>query len=124
MRRSPWPRCLLNELTPMFEPCDKALSEAIATISKADPIIKLLQQVEQGRIKPTDAGLRAITESWLATYLKVIETAPMRRSAMMRLDPRPRIDLLIEAGVLDPGNEAGRFLRTGFEKRLAQTPSN
>jgi hypothetical protein len=108
----------------MLEPCEKVLSEAIATISQADPIVKLLQQVEQGRIKPTDAGLRAITESWLATYRKVIETAPLCRSAMMQLDPRPRIDLLIEAGVLDPTNEAGQSLRTGFEKRLAQMPSN
>jgi hypothetical protein len=108
----------------MLEPCEKVLSEAIATISQADPIVKLLQQVEQGRIKPTDAGLRAITESWLATYRRVIETVPLGRSAMMRLDPRPRLDLLIEAGVLDPTNEAGQSLRTAFEKRLAQLPSN
>ncbi|MGQ0694318.1 MAG: hypothetical protein ACT4OL_01925 [Nitrospiraceae bacterium] len=108
----------------MSESCEKALGQAIATISQADPIIRLLPQVMQGRIKPTDAGLRAITESWLATYRKVIETAPLRRSAMMRLDPRPRIDLLIEAGVLDPTDEAGQSLRAGFEKRLAQTPSN
>ena len=107
-----------------LESCDEALVQAIATISQADPIIKLLQQVVQSRIKPTDAGLRAVTESWLATYRKVIETAPLSRSAMMRLDPRPRIDLLIEAGVLDPSNEAGQSLRAGFEKRLAQTPSD
>lgn len=108
----------------MLEPRDKELSQAIATISEADPIIKLLQQVMQGRIKPKDARLQAITESWLATYQNVIETMPLPRSAMMRLDPRPRIDLLIEVGVLHHSNEAGRSLRAGFEKRLAQMLSN
>lgn len=85
--------------------------------------MKLLQQVTLGRMKPTDAGLRAVTESWLGTYRKVIETIPLSRLAMMRLDPRPRIDLLIDAGVLDPSNEAGQSLRTSFENRLAQAVS-
>ncbi len=100
------------------------LSQAIATISLFDPIIKLLQQVTLGRMKPTDVGLHAVTESWLGTYRKVIETAPLSRLSMMRLDPRPRIDLLIDAGVLNPSNEAGQSLRTSFEKRLAETPSD
>jgi hypothetical protein len=42
---------------------------------------------------------------------------------MMRLDPRPRLEVLINAGVLDPSNEAGQSLRASFEKRLAQIPS-
>ncbi len=120
MRRSPWPRCLFDELTPMSEISDSALSQAIATISQSDPIIKLVQQVTLGRMKPTDAGLRAVTESWLGTYRQVIEAMPLDRQAMLRLDPRPRIELLIETGVLDPSNEAGQSLRISFEKRLAQ----
>ncbi|MBI3356754.1 MAG: hypothetical protein HY038_08305 [Nitrospirae bacterium] len=108
----------------MSESSETALSQAIATISQSDPIIKLLQQVTVGRMKPTDAGLRAITESWLGTYRKVVETPPLSRSAILRLDPRPRIDLLIDIGVLDSSNEAAQSLRRSFEKRLAEAPSD
>lgn len=106
----------------MSESNAAALQQAMATISQSDPIIKLLQQVTLGRMKPTDAGLRAVTESWLRTYQKVIEAAPLSRRAMVRLDPRPRIAVLIEAGVLDPANEAGKSLQTSFDARLAQAP--
>lgn len=122
LRRPARSRFVLDELTVMSESTERALSQAVATISQSDPIIKLLQQVALGRMKPTDAGLRAITDAWLGTYRKVIDTAPLGRSAMARLDPRPRIDLLIDAGVLDQSNEAGQALRKSFEERLAQMP--
>jgi hypothetical protein len=115
---------VLDKLMSMPKSNDTDLSQAIATISLFDPTIKLLQQVTLGRMKPTDAGLNAVTESWLGTYRKVIETAPLGRLSLMRLDPRPRIDLLIDAGVLNPSNEAGQSLRTSFENRLAETPSD
>lgn len=108
----------------MSESSETELARAITSIAQSDPIIKLLQQVALGRMKPTDAGLRAVTESWLSTYRKVIETMPFSGSAMMRLDPRPRLDLLIEAGVLDPTNETGKSLRASFEMRLVQAGSN
>jgi len=96
---------------------DVALQQAIATICQSDPIIKLLQQVTLGRMKPTDAGLRAVTESWLKTYRQVVETAPLSRRALARIDPGPRIEVLVHAGVLDPGDEAVQGLRLSFEKR-------
>ena len=46
------------------------LQRAIATISQSDPLIKLLEQVRLGRMKPSDAGLHAIMESWLANISK------------------------------------------------------
>jgi hypothetical protein len=103
---------------------DAAIQRAIAAISQSDPLIKLLQQVTLGKMKPTDAGLRAVTESWLQTYRKVIETTPLNRAALARLDPGPRLDVLIRAGVLDPSNEAGRSLRLTFEQRIAQAGSD
>ena len=99
---------------------DAALQQAIATISQSDPLIKLLQQVTLGRMKPTDTGLRAVTESWLKTYQNVIESTLLTRQALARIDPRPRIDALIQAGVLDPANEAGQSLRRTFEHRSSQ----
>lgn len=103
---------------------DTALQQAIATISQSDPIIKLLQQVALGRMKSTDAGLRAVTESWLKTYRHVLESTSLSQQALARIDPRPRIDALIEAGVLDPANEAGQSLRRTFEHRSAQVGPN
>lgn len=108
----------------MSDPQDTALQRAIATIGQSDPIIKLLQQVSLGRMKPTDAGLRAVTESWLRTYRTVLEGSGLNRQALLRLDPRPRIAVLIEAGVLDPGDETGRSLQESFETKLAQAPQD
>ena len=104
----------------MPEANEAALQRAVAAIAQSDPLIKLLQQVTLGRMKPTDAGLRAVTESWVKTYQKVIEASALRRSELVRLDPGPRLDVLIEAGVLDPSNEAQRSLRLTFERKMAQ----
>ncbi|MBH0193859.1 MAG: hypothetical protein HP492_19210, partial [Nitrospira sp.] len=50
----------------MGTPDEQTMARAIAAISHSDPLIKLLHQVRLGRMKPADAGLRAITESWLS----------------------------------------------------------
>ena len=96
------------------------LDQAISTLSQSDPIVKLLQQVKLGRMKPSDAGLRAITEAWLGTYHKVLDTVQLERAALVRLDPAPRVEVLIDAGVLATDHQAVIGLRTLFEKRLAE----
>ncbi|MDH4252522.1 MAG: hypothetical protein OEV27_15185, partial [Nitrospira sp.] len=58
----------------MATPDEQAMQYAISSIAQSDPLIKLLQQVRLGRMKPTDAGLRAVTESWLGTYEKALAT--------------------------------------------------
>lgn len=104
----------------MSETDEQAVRQAIATLAQSDPIPKLLQQVKLGKMKPTDAGLRAITEAWLGTYRKIIETGPgLDRATWRRLDPAPRLDVLIEAGVLPEGHEAVAALRKAFEQALA-----
>ena len=57
-----------------MESGDQALQRAIATISQSDPLTKLLEQVKLRRMKPTDAGLRAATGSWIGIYQKIIES--------------------------------------------------
>ena len=99
------------------------VDQAISTISQSDPLLKLLEQVKLGRIQPTDAGLRAVTESWLSTYQKVLETAAVDRQALARLDPAPRVAVLIETGVLKPDHQAVSSLRAIFEKALANAPA-
>ena len=103
----------------MGEPGQQALHRAIATISQSDPIIKLLQQVQLGRMKPTDAGLRAVTESWLGTYEKALATEGLTRSGLCRIDPAPRVGVLIDAGVLTQDHPAVSSLRAAFERTMA-----
>jgi len=62
-----------------MESGEQSLQRAITTIYQSDPLIKLLNEVRLGRMKPADAGLRAITESWLGTYQKVIASGGFTR---------------------------------------------
>jgi hypothetical protein len=103
---------------------EQALHRAIHTISQSDPLIKLLQEVKLGRMKPADPGLRAITESWLGTYRKVLESPGLTRGALLRLDPSPRTEVLIAAGVLPADHAAIASLRAVFEQVLLSAPSS
>jgi hypothetical protein len=42
---------------------EEQVRRAIGTLLQSDPLIKLLQEVRLGRMKATDPGLRAVTES-------------------------------------------------------------
>ena len=114
LRRSAWPRLLFHELT--MESGEQALQRAIATISQSDPLTKLLEQVKLGRMKPTDAGLRAVTGVWMGTYQKVIESSGLTSQALRRIDPNPRLAILIECGVLTGEQQAVADLRASFKQ--------
>jgi hypothetical protein len=104
----------------MTESAEQYLQRAIATLSQSDPLVKLLQQVRLGRMKATDPGLRAVTESWLSTYQKILEQAmSLDEGRVRRLDPSPRLDVLIEAGVLADGHPSVVSVRTAFQQALA-----
>lgn len=102
---------------------EELLQRAITTIAQSDPIIKLLQQVKMGKMKSGDAGLRAVVESWLGTYEKVIKTEGLTQAALRRIDPAPRLAVLLEAGVLHGDQPAVRGLEKTFSQALAQAPA-
>ena len=102
-----------------MESGDQALHHAIATISQSDPLTKLLEQVKRGRMTPTDAGLRAVTDSWLGTYRKIIESGGFSRQALRRIDPHPRLAVLVDCGVLTEAQQAVTDLRESFEQAVA-----
>ncbi len=104
----------------MSQPGEQALHRAIATISQSDPIIKLLQQVQLGRMKPTDAGLRAITESWLGTYEKAFAIEGLTRAGLRRLDPAPRVAVLTGLGVLGMDHPAVVSVQSAFARAVVQ----
>jgi hypothetical protein len=101
---------------------DALLQRAIGTIGQSDPIVKLLQQVKLGRMKAGDAGLRAVVEAWLGTYEKMIKTEGLTQAALRRLDPAPRVAVLLEAGVLQSDQPAVRGLAATFSQALANAP--
>ncbi len=104
----------------MNESSERYLSQAIATVAQSDPLIKLLREVQMGRMQPTDAGLRAITDAWLGTYQQVIEKGDaLDQAGLRRLDPNPRLAVLIEAGVLPPDHPAVAGLRATYEQALS-----
>lgn len=102
-----------------MESGEQILQRAMTTISQSDPITKLLEQVKLGRMKPTDAGLKAVTGSWLGTYRKVIESGGLSRQDLRRIDPNPRIALLIECGVLAEEQQDVAALRASFDRAVA-----
>ena len=105
-----------------MESDEQALQRAIVTISQSDPLTKLLEEVKLGRMKPTDAGLHAVTDSWLGTYQKVIESGGFTSQALRRIDPNPRLAILIECGMLTGEQQAVTALRTSFERVVAAAP--
>ncbi len=102
---------------------DLVLQRTIATISQSDPLIKLLEQVRLGRMKAGDPGLRAITEAWLVTYRKAIESPALTRQALLRIDPTPRLAVLLEQGILPSDHEGASRLLTDFTHALSRASS-
>ncbi len=102
----------------MATPDEQAVQRAIAAILQSDPLIKLLQQVRLGRMKPTDAGLRAVTESWLGTYEKALATDGLTQSGLRRLNPAPRLAVLIDAGVLTDDHQGVTALKASYNRVL------
>lgn len=108
----------------MTETADQILQRALQTLCKTDPIVKLVPQVRLGKMQPTDRGLQAVTESWLVTYRRVLESSrTLDRASLLRLDPAPRLAVLVEAGVIGPDHPAAATLAATFETLLAEAVS-
>jgi hypothetical protein len=99
---------------------EQALQGAISTISQSDPLIKLLQQVRFGRIKPADVGLRAVTEAWLEIYANALSLEGLTQSDLRRLNPTPRLEVLIEVGVLTDDHPGVTSLKGSYDRALAR----
>ncbi len=100
----------------MMDELAEQMRRAIGTISHSDPLIKLLQEVRLGRMKPADPGLRAVTESWVGVYTQVLKSQAFDPMVLARLDPVPRLELLVEAGVLSWDHPCTRDLRELFQR--------
>jgi hypothetical protein len=60
-----------------------------------------------------------VTDSWLGTYKRIIESGELSRQALRRIDPHPRLAVLIECGVLTSEQQAVVALHTSFDRAVA-----
>ena len=86
----------------IVETSEQFLGRAMAMLQRSDPIPKLLPQVRLGRMPKDSPALIAILESWLEAFVQVLKDGRpvLNVEGALRLDPNPRIAVLIEAGVL------------------------
>jgi hypothetical protein len=98
------------------------LHRAIATISQSDPLIKLLEQVRLGRMNRSDPGLRAITDGWIAVYRKALVSPEFTKQALRRIDPAPRLAVLIEEGIVPADHADARALLSDFDRAITRAP--
>lgn len=101
---------------------EELFQRAMNTIAQSDPIIKLLQQVRMGKMKPGDAGLRVVVEAWFGTYEKALKTEGLTQAALRRLDPAPRVAVLLDAGVLQADHPSVQKLERAFSQAFSQAP--
>jgi len=85
-----------------METSEQFLGRAMPMLQRSDPIPKLLPQVRLGRMAKDSPALIAILESWLEAFVQVLKDGQpvLNVEGVLRLDPNPRIAVLIEAGVL------------------------
>jgi hypothetical protein len=55
----------------------------------------------------------------MGIYQKAIESGGLTNQALRRIDPQPRLEMLIEWGVLTDEQQAVAALRTSFERAVA-----
>ncbi len=97
-------------------------NRAIGTLAQSDPLIKLLQEVRLKRMRPSDPGLRAVTESWVGVYTQVLKSQAFHPTVLARLNPLPRLEVLVEAEVLSWDHPGTRDLRELFERLIGSSP--
>jgi hypothetical protein len=102
---------------------EHVLNRTIAAISQSDPLIKLLEQVRLGRMTRSDQGLRVITETWLATYRKALATPGLSKQALRRIDPTPRLELLVQEGIVPVDHAAAKQLLADFQQAIERAPA-
>ena len=89
-------------------------------LQRSDPIPKLLPQVRLGRMPKDSPALIAILESWLEAFIQVLKDGQtvLNVEGVLRLDPNPRIAVLVEAGVLAEDQPYVRTVRAAWSEAL------
>ncbi len=89
-------------------------------LQRSDPIPKLLPQVRIGRMPKDSPALTAILEGWLEAFVQVLKDgqAVLNVEGVLRLDPNPRLTVLVEAGVLAEDQPQVKTLREAWAEAM------
>ncbi len=103
-----------------METPEQFLDRAMKLLQRSDPIPKLLPQVRLGRMPKDSPALTAILDSWLEAFIQVLKDAQvvLDIGGVKRLDPDPRIAVLVEAGVLAEDYPHVKTLRDAWSEAL------
>nr|MBI3613064.1 hypothetical protein [Nitrospirota bacterium] len=103
-----------------METSEQFLDRAMAMLQRSDPIPKLLPQVRIGRMPKDSPALIAILESWLEAFVQVLKDgqAVLNVEGVLRLDPGPRIAVLVESGVLAENQPYVQAVRDAWSAAL------
>lgn len=103
-----------------METPEQFLDRAMKLLQRSDPIPKLLPQVRLGRMAKDSPALTAILESWLEAFVQVLKDGQsvLDVNGALRLDPDPRIAVLVEAGVLSEDHPHVKTLRDAWSEAL------
>jgi len=103
-----------------METSEQFLDRAMKLLQRSDPIPKLLPQVRLGRMPKDSPALTAILDSWLEAFIQVLKDAQavLDIGGVKRLDPNPRIAVLVEAGVLPEDHPHVQTLRDTWSAAL------
>src|SRR5438876_150181 len=99
---------------------EQFLDRAMKLLQRSDPIPKLLPQVRLGRMPKDSPALAAILDSWLEAFVQVLKDAQavLDIGGVLRLDPNPRLAVLVEAGVLAEDHPQVKTVRDVWSGRL------
>jgi hypothetical protein len=103
-----------------METPEQFLDRAMKLLQRSDPIPKLLPQVRLGRMPKDSPALTAILDSWLEAFEQVLKDAQpvLDVGGVKRLDPDPRVAVLVEAGVLSENHPHVKTLRDAWSDAL------
>ena len=103
-----------------METSEQFLGRAMPMLQRSDPIPKLLPQVRLGRMPKDSPALAAIMESWLEAFIQVLKDgqAVLDVGGVLRLDPSPRIAVLVEAGILTEDQPQVKAVREAWTAAL------
>jgi hypothetical protein len=103
-----------------MEAPEQFLDRAMKLLQRSDPIPKLLPQVRFGRMPKDSPALTAILDSWLEAFIQVLKDARavLDIGGVLRLDPNPRLAVLVEAGVLAEDHPLVKTLRDAWSEAL------
>jgi hypothetical protein len=103
-----------------METSEQFLARTMPMLQRSDPIPKLLPQVRLGRMPKDSPALAAILESWLESFIQVLKDGQtvLDVGGALRLDPNPRIAVLVEAGVLAKDHPQVKAVREAWSVAL------